>query len=95
VVNIQRPLCAGRQAHAWPPALEPPEDWAEGFTALAADVAFPISRLEVAVRPVYLTQRLLILGPERMHRVCQALHAATGCRAASAAVDGSPSTAVE
>lgn len=31
------------------------------------------------VRPVYLTQRLAVLGPERMHRVCQALHAATGC----------------
>lgn len=31
------------------------------------------------VRPVHLTRRITTLGPERMHQVCQALHAALDC----------------
>ena len=31
------------------------------------------------VRPVYLTQHITTLGPERMHQVCDALHAAVDC----------------
>jgi mRNA-degrading endonuclease toxin of MazEF toxin-antitoxin module len=31
------------------------------------------------VRPVYLTQHITTLGPELMHEVCDALHAAVDC----------------
>jgi mRNA interferase MazF len=31
------------------------------------------------VRPEFLTKRVTVLGPERMHKVCQALRSATAC----------------
>jgi len=38
-----------RQAHPWPPTVQPPPDWADPYLSLARDIGFPISELEHAV----------------------------------------------
>lgn len=43
---------AGRGAHPWPPQLDPPSHWADGYRTLATDMAFPLDDVDEAASAV-------------------------------------------
>jgi len=52
VTDACRQVFDGRQAHPWPPRLEPPDHWRHGYSAVAAEIAFPLAEVADAVAAV-------------------------------------------
>jgi len=47
-----------RASHPWPPALTVPNDWADGYRALAIDTSFSVVEVDQAAAAVLIIDRI-------------------------------------